>query len=368
MFHPWGVHAPHFILNLMPLSPETIVSLGGFASNLLGGATGNMSPEFALRNNKKLMEAQQRLQIEEFNRQWDNMYSPKAQVKNATDAGINPFVNAQAQTTLSAQPSAGMPSMPESSYHTLGMTNFKMLSDSISQIANTAKTFKEVGWYDNKMRAEVDKLLSDKKFTDVRARHEAILSELDRKYGAKLRNSEIKKNVSSFVSNMANADLALASGEYQRANTVLVQLEQDLKQIEKQASVMKLDMLGFDLKYYEKSLKARIRAENAAASSNEASARLTNFEADIKEVEANIAKNPEVAKAKFASVLSSLEKDTSLNEKQKQEVRALQGVLDKLERSSGGDYNLMEYVIAMLRAVLSGSGLSAGINVGLSNK
>lgn len=245
---------------------------------------------------ERLLKLQQYWQSSEWSRQFNaqNAYnSPTAMSKRLSNAGFNPSAligNGMPSVGSTMGPVASAPSAPvvhsaqssAGSASALGVTpsyyDFTVKRrESLLAMQEIAKTAKELGYADERSRAEIDSLWaniaktnSDERLQNVLASNAEIEVELKRVHG----HSKMKAEINNLI---MQGYLAASSGDLNVMRTVTEQLEQSIKSEE-------FKKICLENKSLPALLAGQISALRASADASRASAEHSRAQAETEDV------------------------------------------------------------------------------------
>lgn len=276
--------------------------------------TNQTSKDIAAANNanqEKLLRQNNLYNAAESQKAWDrsvqmfnmeNQYnSPIEQLKRYQEAGINPGVafggslgsasSAAASGNVPAAATAGSsgvsPSMPSLVAPTMMPVNFATgILDGMEKFANTYKTIaeanktgKEVKWFDDRARAEIDKLFKDAKVQESVANLNAIQKNwnefkyaLDVMYSGSERQLGVKETIKRIDNLGVQYYNACLTGENIKADSLLKNMQSLLTSQEAKNLKDQLPYLIANLQETNKLLKAQQATESSKQAANYASA------------------------------------------------------------------------------------------------
>lgn len=198
---------------------------------------------------QQLLKMQQNWQSSEWSRQFQaqNAYNnPTASLQRLRQAGLNTSVlaggNLPSITASSLGANASAPSAPASHMATSGVGSASLQGvtpnyydftvkrrESLQSIQQIARSAKELGYYDERSRAEINNLWanlektnSEERLNDVLSNLRSIEAELNRVHG----HSRAKAEINNILS---QTYLSYCQGDYTAAQRGLVDLEKELK-------------------------------------------------------------------------------------------------------------------------------------------
>lgn len=247
---------------------------GGAAVNVPLGMLGNyLSSEQAKKNQKD---------------QWDMYYSPKAQVRNLAEAGINPAV--AFGNNAPVMNGAGDFSIPQTPLGGIGTSSLTDLSNYINATSNAKKA-----------GVETRSAEEDIKLKQIEQSRNQFELSLRQQFGLKQTAQELalaEANVRLAQLSGDNSEIEKSIKEYTKAK------EKALSECQvKQRDILQkeLDNKDTELKLSNRVLKtqgdsniASTNASNAAASASRAQANIFEIEKDIKKLERNFRKSTNI--------------------------------------------------------------------------
>lgn len=226
----------------------------GAAGNLIGSVGGALVQNALGRANEK--------------RQWDEYYSPQAQVRNLAAAGINPAVAMGNQSPVLT--SGGQMQMPDVPNLGLGTTALSEIGNYLNAVANAKKA-----------GADTRSSEEDVKLKQIEQSRNQFELQLRQKYGLK----QAAQNLSLAEANVRlaqlsgdNAEIDKAIKEYTKAK------EKALSECqEKQRDILQkeLDNKDTELKLSNRVLKTQGDSNIASANASNAAAKASLSQADV---------------------------------------------------------------------------------------
>lgn len=254
--------------------------------------------DFQERINQQTMQSQQDFQREMY--QMQNEYNlPSNLVARLQAAGINPaallagsaggqFVSSQGAASSPGSPAGVIPgSHSVSSPGSLNtpMNSFSSLFSSLAQLQASAAAAKKSGadvkrievllpLEAENIQAETEKQRSDQSLNEANKILVDVEAELKKAYGSEKEAAEISKLLSESYKAMSDGDASLARAKFDEANARLTNTEADIKEESKDELVRQVGLYNNVLKAQETAAKASAAASYAAAEESKAGAAL----------------------------------------------------------------------------------------------
>ena len=200
--------------------------------------------------------------------QWNRFYSPKAQVSNLAEAGINPAVAFGNQSPVMT--TGGQMTMPDVPALGIGTTALAEIGQYINAKATAAKTERETG----KVDAETKKLLSELDAQNLQ-------NDLVRQFGNQKWTFDVAQAYENVLLARKTNDIKeqeKAINEYHKTTSFI---ESQLKGSELKAFNKRLSNLDTEIKLENKLQSERINTEKSQQTSNYASAKASSAQADL---------------------------------------------------------------------------------------
>ena len=226
------------------------------AGNVISGITGS-----AIQNDMARKNAEY---------QWDRYYSPRAQVNNLAEAGINPAVAFGNQSPVMT--TGGQLTMPDAPALGLGTTALAEIGQYINAKATAAKTERETG----KVDAETKKLLSELDAQNLQ-------NDLVRQFGNQKWTYDVAQAYENVLLARKTNDIKEQEKAINEYHKVTSYLESNLKGSELQMVKKRLANLDTEIELSNKLQTEKIATEKSAQTSNYASAKASSAQASFSE-------------------------------------------------------------------------------------
>lgn len=226
----------------------------GAAGNAIGSIAGSLIQNELGKSNEK--------------RQWNEYYSPQAQVRNLAAAGINPAVAMGNQSPVLT--AGGQMQMPEAPGLGLGTTALSEIGAYLQAKQMAAKTEKETG----KVDAETKKLLSELDAQNLQ-------NDLIRQFGSQSWTYDIAQKYENILLARKTNDLKEQEKAINEFRKTTEYMESQLKGAELTAFKKRLANLDTEIKLYNQLQTEKIATEKSSQSANYASANASNSQASL---------------------------------------------------------------------------------------
>ena len=200
--------------------------------------------------------------------QWNRFYSPKAQVSNLAEAGINPAVAFGNQSPVMT--TGGQLTMPDVPALGIGTTALAEIGQYINAKATAAKTERETG----KVDAETKKLLSELDAQNLQ-------NDLVRQFGNQKWTFDVAQAYENVLLARKTNDIKEQEKAMNEYHKVTSYLESQLKGSELTAFRKRLGNLDKEIELSNKLQTEKIATEKSAQTSNYASAKASSAQADL---------------------------------------------------------------------------------------
>jgi hypothetical protein len=270
--------------------------------------------------------------------QWNRYYSPRAQVNNLADAGINPAVAFGNQSPVMT--SGGQMTMPDMPGLGIGTTSLAEIGSYLNAKASAAKAEKETG----KVDAETQMVLSE---LDA----QRLQNELVRQFGQKKWTYDVALAYENVLLARKSNDIKEQEKAMNEYHKVTSYLESQLKGSELTAFKKRLDNLDTEIQLSNKLQTEKISTEKSAQSSNYASARASNTQANVNEQETRLRRaladiEESGSTFKLESLIRQYKRDNAISDADKKEAEVKLQRLKDLE--SKRDSSLFGEIDSML--------------------
>lgn len=255
-------------------------------------------------------------------RQWDEYYSPKAQVRNMAAAGINPAVAFGNQSPVLT--SGGQMQMPDVQNLGIGTTALSEIGNYLNAAANAKKA-----GVDTRSAEE------DIKLKQIEQSRNSFENKLRQQFG-------LKQAAQDLALSEANVRLAQLSGDNAELDKAIKEYTKAKEKAMSECAENQRDILSKELANKDTELKLSNRVLKTQGDANIASANASNTQADInrevrklRSIEREIAETGKMDK--IDEYLSELKRNKMLNDKEYEEFRTK--FLSLKNRNDYGDKN-----------------------------
>lgn len=291
-------------------------SLIGAAGDALGGAVSGASSQgdskdlINLQYDRQAQEnaLNRQFQSDEWTRQFNmtNAYNtPAEQAKRLQQARINPavaFQGTQTSAMSSASPAAPSGASGLSAFDPSGVLSLGFRSQ--ESLMNRLKLFNEVqkGRYEisDVLPAQVRGILASAANDEVENEIRQFDLGIKKIFGRNMENAKLQNLLADYEVKLAEQKLKIKQGEVADADILLKESERLLNEAKKHLTTKEYQKLEVELRYYGKRLQSEIRALNAQAHRDEASAQtedvLRGFREDLLANEAEVSNETKLAK------------------------------------------------------------------------
>ena len=230
-------------------------------------------------------------QSSEFDRQFDktNAYnSPEATKERLTKAGLNGSAILGGQGSAIGQSTAS-PSAPSGAHglnpipdvvSQVGFQSQESLMRRLEMLGNLSKNSYLLPETKAKLSAEVQDVLNDAKYKDIKTQSEEFILSLDKILKPYERQAGLQQALANVALTDANTRLAIKNGDVADADLILKAEEKLLMIAKRHLSEKELDRLKLEIKWYDKLRDQDIQTAKSEQARNYASAEESHTQAD----------------------------------------------------------------------------------------